>query len=289
MGNLRVLSKYNGLRALKNSWLKAIAILLIVGLLSFGISRLESAYRNITGIPEITDDGLINLNIYSFVISIVFSAVSFFVMTPLILGMTEWYWRLTDGAKPAVGDIFGWYGSGRLYGKSLLLKFNIGVRKALWWLLTCGLPMVLLIAAEYCLSNVNINAQNLSDSDIRRVLLAGILSFFGATLMIGGLILFLFLTSRYTMASYLIVEDSSRKVSDVIRDSIKYTRDYRWEITKFYLSYIGWGLTCIAIIPIFYVVPYFYSSFTVYSKHIIYEQRKIANTGAPVNQYQTLI
>ncbi|CDZ23585.1 putative membrane protein [[Clostridium] cellulosi] len=285
MVNLRVLSKYNGLKALKNSWLKAIAVLLILGLLVFGISQLESAYRKITEIPELTDNGLINLNIYSFIISLVFSIIAFFIMTPLILGMTEWYWNLTSGAKPAIGDIFGWFGSGKLYGKSLWLRFYVGVRKALWWLLTCGLPAVLLVAAEYYLSNVNINnPQNLSDSDIRKVLIAGVLSFFGGTLMIGGIILFLFVTSRYTLANYLIVEDSSRKVSDVVRDSIRYTKDYRWEITKFFLSYIGWAIACIAIVPILFVVPYFYSSFTVYSKHIIYEQRKIENNGAPVNQ-----
>lgn len=275
MANLRVQSKYNGLKALKGSWIKAIIIMLIIGLLYFGVSKLEDAYRNILGIQDISDSGLPNITPLSLLISLCFTAILFLIMSPLILGMTEWYWNMTNGEPSEIGDIFGWYGSLKLYGKSLLLRINVGVRKLLWGLITCGIPAAIVAAGEYYLLKVNTNSRTLSGTDMQNLLFGGILAFFGATLMLGGIFLYVYIISRYILANFLLVEDNSRKIGNVVRDSIKYTKTYRWELTKFVLSFAGWFISCIAILPALYVIPYFSSSITVYSKHIIYEKRHI--------------
>lgn len=273
LSELRTKSKMNGLYVLNGSWLKAMLIFVIVALLSFGLSALDNAYRNVFDIPMMTSDGLINTDIRSFAIEAVFTVITFFIMSPLVLGMLEWYWNLSSGKKTGVGDIFGWYGSGRLYAKSLLLSLDVGVRCLLWGLLTCGIPAALLMAAEYYSGGVNLLKSNLSAQDVQRLLIVGILTIFGGLLLIGGILLFIYLTSKYIAAYFLMVEDNTRKVSEVVRDSIKYSRTYKWEITKFILSYIGWAITCIALFPLLYVVPYFCSSLTIFIKHIIYSQR----------------
>lgn len=276
MANLRVISKSSGLKALNGSWFKAFAIVLIIGLLNFGISKLEDAYRNVFAIPQLNDNGMINLSIYSFAISIVFTLIAFLVITPLMLGMTEWFWRLTAGEKPEVGDIFAWFGSAKLYVKSIILRINVGVRALLWFLLTCSIPLALIIAAGYYVKDIDVTKiTTFSMTDIQNLFISGVLMLLGIMLLICGLILFLFLISRYFLAAFLVVEDGERKISDAVRMSIKFTKSYRWEITKFLLSFTGWFITCVAIIPYFYVVPYFYSSFAIFSKHIIYEQRNI--------------
>lgn len=274
MSSLRSKSKLNGLYALKGSWFKAMVIFCILALLSFGLSELDDAYRNVFNVVLVLPDGSVNTGLRSLIIEAVFSVISFVVMFPLVLGMLEWYWSLTDGSgnKKGVGDIFGWYGSGRLYLKSLLLGLDIGVRSLLWGLLTCGLPLVLLGAAHYYSAGIDLNA-NLSGAEVQNVLIAGILVIFGFLLLIGGALLFLYLASRYVLACFLMVEDNSRGVNEVVRDSIKYTRSYRWEITKFQLSYLGWAILCIAVIPLLYVVPYYTSSLSMLAKHMIYSQR----------------
>jgi uncharacterized membrane protein len=254
--------------------MKAIVIFLILSLLSFGISGLDDAYRSVFNIAKFTSDRLINADINAVIVQIVFSALAFLILSPLLLGMLEWYWNLTGGKKTGVGDIFAWYGSGKLYGKSLLLGINIGIRTLLWGILTCGVPAVLIAAASYYNNGINFEQSNLSAIEVQKLLIAGILFMLGGLLMLGGILLLIFITSKYITAMFLIVEDNSRKVSEVIKDSIKYTRKFRWEITKFILSYTGWFITCIFLVPSLYVVPYFCSSLSVFEKHIIYSQRQ---------------
>jgi uncharacterized membrane protein len=145
--------------------------------------------------------------------------------------------------------------------------------------LTCGVPAAMFVAANYYAQGINLRQSNLSATDVQKLLLVGILSIFGGLLLIGGILLFIYVTSKYIAAYFLMVEDNSRRVRDVIRDSIKYSRNFKWEITKFVLSYAGWALACIALFPILYVVPYFYSSLSIFVKHIIYSQRPKENNA----------
>lgn len=281
MPNLRIHAKINGLISLKGSWIKSIIALGIVFLLGYGITKIDDAYRKVFNIPRFMADNALNTDIKSVMVQVVFAAVSFFVLVPLILGVLEWYWNLTGGSKTGVGDIFAWYGSLRLYAKSILLNIDICIRVLLWWILICGLPTVMIFFARYYSRGININSTNLSIPAIQSLLISSLLLLFGVMFFIAGTVLFIFVVSKYMLAYFFAVEDSTRKISDIIRDSITYSHDYRWELTKFILSYVGWFITCILILPILYVGPYFLSSTTILSKHIIYSQRaKIKGAGA---------
>lgn len=281
MPNLRIHAKINGLISLKGSWVKSMIALGIVFLLGFGITKIDDAYRKVFNIPRFTADNVLNTDVKSFAVQIVFMVVSFFVLVPLVLGMLEWYWNLTGGKKTGVGDIFAWYGSSRLYTKSILLNIAICIRVILWWILICGLPTVMIFVARYYSKGISIKSTNLSLPEIQSLLISSLLLLFGVTLFIAGTILFIFVVSRYMLAYFFAVEDSTRKVSDMIHDSILYSHGYRWEITKFILSYFGWFITCVLLLPIIYVAPYFLSSTTILSKHIIYSQRaKLKDSNA---------
>lgn len=284
MPNLRIHAKINGLISLKGSWIKSVIILGILFLLGFGILKIDDAYRSVFDIPRFTSTNALNTNVKSFAVQAVFTVISFFVMVPLILGMLEWYWNLTEGKKTGIGDIFAWYGSLRLYLKSILLNIDICIRVLLWWTLICGLPSAMIFVARYYSRGIDVTNTNLSASEMQSVLISGLLLLFGTLLLITGAILFIFVISKYILAYFLAVEDNTRRVRDIVHDSINYSRRYRWELTKFVLSYIGWFITCIALLPIIYVVPYFLSSTAIFSKHIIYSQRaktKGANSNNP--------
>jgi uncharacterized membrane protein len=273
MSHIRAKAKLNGLMVLRGSWIKAMIALGIVMLLSFGISKLDDAYRLVFNVPILTSDNYLNTNIVSFIIEAVFTVISFFVLVPLILGMLEWYWNLTGGKHTGVGDVFAWYGSLRLYTKSLLLNLDIFVRCLLWGLLTCGLPTAMIAFASYYSRGLAAQSANLTAAQMQKVLISGVLILFGVVLLLGGILLFLYLVTRYILAYFLMVEDNTRKVRDVMKESINYSKKYRWELTKFLMSYIGWALFCIAALPILFVVPYFCSSTAIFAKHIIYSQR----------------
>ncbi len=277
MSQIRTKAKLNGLMALKGSWIKAIIALSIIALLNFGISKLDDAYRLFFNIPILTANELLNTNMMSFIIEAVFTVISFFVMVPLVFGMFEWYWNLTGSKHSGIGDVFAWYGSLKLYVKSLLLYLDVFVRCLLWAILTCGLPVALIAFSYYSISGINLQSAVLTPNQIQTILISGFILLAGLVLFIGGFLLLLYITTRYILAFFLILEDNTRKVNAVVKDSIKFSRKYRWEITKFYLSYIGWALLCVALLPVLYVVPYFCSSLTILAKHIIYSERKHEN------------
>lgn len=273
MSQLRIRAKQGGLKALSGAWVKSVMIFVILALLDVGLNGFEQIYRSTFNIPYYTKDNFINVDIRSFIIKLVFAVVSLLVTVPILLGVLEWFWNLTEGKKTDVGDVFAWYGEGRLYLKSVLFGLNVGIRMLLWGVLTCGVPFAMLIAGNYYASRVHPYGTALLATDVQRILIAALLYLFGFLLLVGGFLLFVFIVSRYIPALYLLIEDKTRKPSQVIRDSIKYSRSFRWEYTKFIASFIGWGIFCIFIFPALFAAPYFLSSLSLFTKHVIYSQR----------------
>ncbi|HEX2937494.1 MAG TPA: DUF975 family protein, partial [Ruminiclostridium sp.] len=276
-------------------WFKATFILLTLALIYLGTAKLEDAFRNVIGIKALTEKNYINLDINSLLISAVFSIITFCLLSPLILGMAEWYWNLTSGTKPEIGHVFGWYGSGRLFGKSLLLRINVGVRQAFWGILCFALPGALTIAAQYFIKDINLNAKSFTAAEIQNISYGGLLMMAGLFFFAGGMFLYIFATSKYILANYLVVEDTTVKTTKAVQNSIRISKGYRWELTKFVLSYAGWALGFFAAVffstvsglvigsvmmlltaaMVLYVIPYYYSALTLFVKHIIFASRQL--------------
>lgn len=83
------------------------------------------------------------------------------------------------------------------------------------------------------------------------------------------MLLLLYVVSRYAVAPYLLVAENTRKINATVKDSIRLTKGFRWEITKFKLSYIGWALSLILLLPALYVVPYYNAALAQMVKNII--------------------
>ena len=265
MSRIRYQSKENGRAILKDNWAKAIAIFMILTTMVVGISVLESRYRQVFGIPQEDSRGLLSMSLPSLIISAVFSVLMVLFTQPLNMGQKEWYWQLSGHQEVHVGDVFGWFGSLRLYLKSLWLWLNIYVRYLLWAVAFCAVPYAM----------VYVSAYGLFRHSTQPVLLATgmLLMILGLLLLFAAIFLLVYILMRYMLASYLMVEDNTRKVGAVIRDSVRYSRNYRGEMFRFYLSFIPWAMLCILIVPLFYVVPYFNASLSVFARHLIFSQR----------------
>lgn len=272
MSSMRYKIKKNAKAVLEKNWLKAIVIILIIFFLSVAISSLETAYRKALNFPEFTTsfDSMSAMQSFlsrfagtTLLLSAVFAVFSFIMTTPLKLGQTEWYWRLTDKKPQGVEGVFAWFGSLRLFAKSLWLRINIYLRMLPWFLLIIAVPYAALFISGILLS-----------SKVQIVLTFALILMVVSELMLaGGLFLFLYIASRYFLASYLLVEDNTRKVTSCVRDSIRYTRGQRGEIFTFWLSFAGWFMLCALALPALYVVPYFNASSVIYAKFIIYSER----------------
>ena len=68
----------------------------------------------------------------------------------------------------------------------------------------------------------------------------------------------------YSMCTYIYVDGRHTEPMEVINASKSMTYGYKWDLFVFYLSFLGWMLLCLFIIPIIYVIPYFEVSKAIY-------------------------
>ncbi|MBQ3005824.1 MAG: DUF975 family protein [Clostridia bacterium] len=86
-----------------------------------------------------------------------------------------------------------------------------------------------------------------------------------ALLLCGGFFTFVF-TQRYFLFPYLIMANPKIKIKEAVRNSTVLMDDLCFKTALFKLSFIPWFLSCIFIIPIFYVIPYYKTSCGFYFK-----------------------
>ncbi|HCC00067.1 MAG TPA: hypothetical protein DEP42_02405 [Ruminococcaceae bacterium] len=259
MSKIRFQAKLQGRRMLTGKWRHAILITFLFVLLVLGVSLLEKALRTSLHIPQLDSHMLLNMDPRSALISGVFCVVTFLVITPLTTGQTEWYWHLAQNKERPIGDVLGWFGSLRLYGKSILLGLQIIWRMALWGLAVYAAPIVLMLIDEFILGYESLPS--------------AILYLVAMVLILVGSVFLTFIAMRYFLAVYLLVEKASRKTTDCVKASVRYSRSFRWEIFKFQWSFIFWWLLCYLFIPIFYVYPYYSISSVELARHVLATKR----------------
>ena len=78
--------------------------------------------------------------------------------------------------------------------------------------------------------------------------------------------------ARYNAAPYYLCLNTRIKIKKAIKKSIRHTDGYLKESVLLESSFAGWLLSCLLIIPVFYVLPYFRLSKSVFINHIINEK-----------------
>jgi uncharacterized membrane protein len=273
MSRIRFQSKANGLMTLRGKWLKAIIIFMLMVLLVLGFNEIDQSYRAAFGSPQFLSDGSLNISQASLIIEAVFAFVVLLFLPPLFTGQTEWYWGLTEAKKKGIGDVFGWFGSFKLYIKSVGLAFNIFVRCLLWAILTCSVPVGILWADFYYFPpNFSLAALNAQAVDYNTTVFC-MLAAFAGLLLLGALFLLCLIIMRYFLAVFLMVEDNRRSVREVVRTSLSYSKGQRWGMLVFCMSFALWFVSLFLWLPALFVLPYFNASASVYAKHIIFTRR----------------
>jgi len=261
--------KMNAKRALAGAWGSAIGVMVITFLPSIMINILESVIRAVSGVPEFVDyaatpsiafDDMANVAAVSTLISLLVSVLIFFVMTPLQQGCARWFYRRTGGEQEPVSGVFLYFETAKSYFRSLGLNFQIGLRVFLWLLLP-ALPMAATIV--FVVFYKHQLGGNLPNAVFAVVV---ILMVIWAVLLV---ILSILISLRYFLAPYLLAEHPEQKASQCIKSGVRLVKGHKAELFGFILSFIGWGLLCIFIIPIFYVMPYMQSSYAMYARYLI--------------------
>ena len=261
--------KMNAKRALAGAWGSAIGVIVITMLPSIMINILETVIRTVSGVPEFVDyaatpsiafDDMANVAMVSTLISLLISLLIFFVMTPLQQGCARWFYRRTGGEQEPVSGVFFYFETAKSYFRSLGLYFQIGLRIFVWMLLP-ALPMAATIV--FIMFYKRQLGGNLPNAVFAVVV---ILMVIWAVLLV---ILSIMISLRYFLAPYLLAEHPEQKAGQCIKNGVHLVKGHKAELFGFMLSFFGWALLCVLIVPIFYVLPYMHSSYAVYARYLI--------------------
>ena len=260
--------KYNAKRCLCNNWGKAVAIVLLstaIYLLFVIIEMLAHLLLKLPAGPSAFILGQIPDSwILSGILSLVMALGSYLLLVPLHLGTTFWYYSLSEGTSEDILGIFCAFANRHLFFRSLGLAFCMGVRSLLYALLYLLLPGAGTVASLWLLNHpvfegaVFVGSMSLV---LSLVLLTVAAVFWGIHIQ------------KYFLAEYYLL-DGKTSVHKALKSSIHATHGRRDEIFLFKLSFIGWGIASLFVLPTLYSSPYFSMSSLLYARVIMEEDRR---------------
>lgn len=221
----------NASKILKRSYLKCITALLIVFILYISLLFFEVIFNGIIGELAVRYTSL---------------AIYIIIMMPLMLGIKRMFFMMCKKQFADINDCFMYFSSIKLFFKGLILQL---IKRSII-LTSIAVLVVPFVAAAFSYAQ---------DPVICAVMLALAAIGLAVTLRI-NLSLFL---SDYC---FFISHRSLRS----IRLSAKMIKHQRGELLTLFIKLLPLYISCILILPIFYVAPLYMTAAAYYAKTIIY-------------------
>lgn len=259
--------KFNAKKCLRNNWVRAILIFVIIAAVSAVLGALDNAIFSAFGFHrvEISIDLLqggymewwlaegADVTWYEVALSILLSLVRLCIMAPLTLGAANWALELSDGRSNSIGELF-WAFDNAAWYRSVWMSITVAVKTGLFAIAVEAIPTVMMA----------IGAANLWENRSLGVPLVVI----GSVLMLVALPFTWWFGARYMAANLLLCDRYYYTVKEATRLSVALTRGRRWQIVGFYLSFLPWYLLCCLVLPLLYVIPYVAVADTMMARYL---------------------
>ncbi len=260
--------KRNAKESLKGKWLMAVAVTMTVLSLSLldvifqhilmSVFRVDAVWSMLepTTLPHYS-------RIAGFGITVFSAVYGLFLFVPFLMGVLRWFWENSNGKEPELNTVFYYFSSSKIFFKTVLLAFLLFLFAILGALL-CFLPYVLmdlLTKPQFfllfgCAMPVWVSG------------LFPLIQFFE----IAGMVLFLCWIARYMLFFVPLFENEQLSAVKIVSESVKLTKGRLLRLVGFALSFVGWFLLCIFLLPAIFVIPYALASLVEYAK----EEQRIA-------------
>ncbi len=254
--------KYAAKASMKHRWAEGIAVSFVfaaTALLDILMQYMLMVIFKVTNVwsPFTPTD----LPLYSVVASVgitVFSALfSLCVMFPLIFGVMRWFWMVTGGSDPDVGEIFHFFSEPKKFFKSFKISIGIYLRLVIGTVV-CFLPYILMsIFTQPDIYNELGFDMPIVMESLNSVV--GILEFLG----FAALVLWV---SSFALFYSVLFYEPDLSAHKTIKKATKMSRGLRFNFVTFVLSFFGWFILSFFILPLLFVAPYFLSSLAVYGR-----------------------
>ena len=271
MDNLRITStgiKREARGLLANNWsraLGALCIYLMVLALFMQISQLVTdlirQYGPTAGTTHTLNsfadyysyftsmDAFLNIGV-----AVMLAAFFFLLSSPLSLGITYWYRKLSLLEGLQVGQIFHYYQSNELF-------FGAVIFQGLHTLARLGIAVAAFLPAVICFSFAYSSGST-------------VLVVLGIILAVVGLFGYGVVSLRFFFAKYLYCGEYGYGAMDCLRYSAKYMKKHVGSVLSVIVSFAGWFASCVFILPLAYVVPFYSASMAACAQDIIDEHMR---------------
>lgn len=194
-----------------------------------------------------------------------------FLGVPLLYGTLRWAWYTDLKYDVPFFEVFYYFNNGYNYVRAISLGFRIFLR-IVFIIALCFAPSV--IIAVICMPKF----YNLLDFSMPYFVsslwtLGNVLKIFGATVSI-------ILLVRYFTAPILLINDEKISPQEALNLSVVISKFVNGKTISFILSFAGWAVLSLLVIPLFYVVPYFLTAYAEYCQSIIVNYNNIAEIKA---------
>lgn len=251
--------------------------LFLISLLSISL-RWGNLALNLTGLYFLLNSDFLenllseynNTLVYTGV-TVLYSIIFFFTSmtaSAIKLGEQFIYFTRAQGAKGQIRLLFKFLHPKKSF-KALKLYFTINFMKV-FWLIYFLSPVGVCAGCTAYLYNISYLSP-----DVYFVLA------FGTALLLSiSIVVWRVAVSRYSAAPYYICLKPELQVKDAIKKSIRFTDGMLTEGVLLEYSFSGWILSCILIIPLFYVVPYI-----KLTKSVFVTKNVFSHSQTPQNRY----
>lgn len=245
--------KTNAKTALRNKWPSAIGIgCIILSTFCMHIVLMEIIVAVLSNITGTTAASVIGLGLAILI-------NQFFGM-PLLYGALRWFWFTAAEADVPVSEVFCYFSRGGEYLRALSLSFRIFLR-IIFMLVLCFLPSLFIIAVRHPYTYDVLNSSMPYWASSMWVL-GNIFNTFGTAMSI-------ILLLRYFAAPILMINDRSLSPQEALNLSVIISKNANGRTFGFLLSFLGWFLLSLLIMPIIYTAPLFLCSYAVYCRFLI--------------------
>lgn len=227
--------KRNAKDALRGNWGNAIGILVVYGIISYAATMIAMVFYPFRELFALMQNPAADIADISALYPkmgtmwLVSVLLSIFFLAPLSGGYLKVWLDRSRGQHTTIKTLFWMFSS----------RYTAYLKTYVWMLLFVFLWSMLFSAAIGIILAITLTIPLL-----------------GGLLMIGALIGLILVILRYEMALYLFIDNPEMGYRNILNESKRLMVGNLWRYIGLSLSFIGWILLCILIIPALWVSPY---------------------------------
>lgn len=254
--------KESSLKALQGRWPEAMLVsvsFLAVCLLNtvaqgllmqmFKVNAVWSPFSPTT-LPKISVIASVGITVFS-------SLFTVFISTPFFFGVLRWFWLITSGKEAPLGEIFCYFSTPKLFGKSVRLSLALFFKIVLAAVL-CLLP--------YILWSVAFSPELYDRFQLSMPIWMSGLFPVAEFLKLLGLLAFAVISVRFLLFYVPLFTEPGLNVRATFKFATGLIHGKLFRLIGFLLSFFGWFLLSLFVLPLLFTLPFFLSSLCIYGQ-----------------------